>query len=74
MELLGRRSESGREKTTTARGVVRPGAPRAGGVLVDDDRYMDEAFELAERGRGRTHPNPLVGAVLVRDDEVVGRG
>ena len=25
---------------------------------------MNEAFELAERGRGRTHPNPLVGAVL----------
>jgi len=39
-----------------------------------DDRYMDEAFELAELGRGRTHPNPMVGAVLVRDGEVVGRG
>ncbi|MEE4274497.1 MAG: bifunctional diaminohydroxyphosphoribosylaminopyrimidine deaminase/5-amino-6-(5-phosphoribosylamino)uracil reductase RibD, partial [Thermoleophilia bacterium] len=39
-----------------------------------EDRYMDMAFELAERGRGRTHPNPLVGAVVVRDDEVVGRG
>ena len=45
------------------------------GVLhMDDDRYMEEAFDLAERGRGSTHPNPLVGAVLVRDDEVVGRG
>lgn len=39
-----------------------------------DERYMDEAFELAERARGRTHPNPMVGAVLVRDDQVVGRG
>jgi diaminohydroxyphosphoribosylaminopyrimidine deaminase/5-amino-6-(5-phosphoribosylamino)uracil reductase len=38
-----------------------------------DDRFMDEAFALAERGRGRTHPNPLVGAVLVRDGAVVGR-
>lgn len=35
---------------------------------------MDEAFDLAERGRGSTHPNPRVGAVLVRDGEVVGRG
>jgi diaminohydroxyphosphoribosylaminopyrimidine deaminase/5-amino-6-(5-phosphoribosylamino)uracil reductase len=39
-----------------------------------DDRSMDEAFALAERGRGRTHPNPLVGAVLVKDGSVVGRG
>jgi diaminohydroxyphosphoribosylaminopyrimidine deaminase / 5-amino-6-(5-phosphoribosylamino)uracil reductase len=39
-----------------------------------DDEYMDEAFDLAERGRGSTHPNPLVGAVLVRDGVVVGRG
>ena len=32
---------------------------------MDDELYMDEAFDLAERGRGSTHPNPLVGAVLV---------
>jgi diaminohydroxyphosphoribosylaminopyrimidine deaminase/5-amino-6-(5-phosphoribosylamino)uracil reductase len=41
---------------------------------MDDELYMDEAFALAERGRGSTHPNPLVGAVLVRDGETVGRG
>ena len=35
---------------------------------------MDEALELARRGLGRTSPNPAVGAVLVRDDAVVGRG
>jgi diaminohydroxyphosphoribosylaminopyrimidine deaminase/5-amino-6-(5-phosphoribosylamino)uracil reductase len=35
---------------------------------------MDRALELAERGRGTTHPNPVVGAVLVRDGEVVGEG
>lgn len=40
----------------------------------DDDRYMNEAFALAERGRGMTHPNPLVGAVLVKDGAIVGRG
>lgn len=36
--------------------------------------YMDEALELARRGQGRTSPNPAVGAVLVRDGEIVGRG
>ena len=41
---------------------------------MDDERYMEEAFALAERGRGGTHPNPLVGAVLVQGGEVVGRG
>jgi diaminohydroxyphosphoribosylaminopyrimidine deaminase / 5-amino-6-(5-phosphoribosylamino)uracil reductase len=41
---------------------------------LDDDRYMAEAFDLAALGRGLTHPNPLVGAVLVRNGEVVGRG
>jgi len=40
----------------------------------DDDRHMDEAFALAERGRGLTHPNPLVGAVLLKGSAVVGRG
>jgi len=35
---------------------------------------MQRAFTLAEQGRGRTHPNPLVGAVLVRDGAVVGEG
>jgi diaminohydroxyphosphoribosylaminopyrimidine deaminase/5-amino-6-(5-phosphoribosylamino)uracil reductase len=39
-----------------------------------DERFMDEALALAERGRGRTSPNPMVGAVIVRDNEVVGRG
>jgi diaminohydroxyphosphoribosylaminopyrimidine deaminase/5-amino-6-(5-phosphoribosylamino)uracil reductase len=36
--------------------------------------FLELALELAERGRGTTRPNPVVGAVLVRDDEVVGRG
>jgi diaminohydroxyphosphoribosylaminopyrimidine deaminase / 5-amino-6-(5-phosphoribosylamino)uracil reductase len=35
---------------------------------------MKRALELAERGRSTTHPNPVVGAVLVRDGEVVGEG
>ena len=36
--------------------------------------FLDRALELAERGRGTTQPNPVVGAVLVRDGEVVGEG
>ena len=35
---------------------------------------LDRALELAERGRGTTHPNPVVGAVVVREGEVVGEG
>jgi diaminohydroxyphosphoribosylaminopyrimidine deaminase / 5-amino-6-(5-phosphoribosylamino)uracil reductase len=36
--------------------------------------FLERAIELAERGRGTTRPNPVVGAVLVRDGEVVGEG
>src|SRR5437588_4269185 len=36
--------------------------------------FLDLALELARQGVGRTSPNPAVGAVLVRDGEIVGRG
>jgi len=36
--------------------------------------FLERALELAERGRGTTQPNPVVGAVLVRDGEIVGEG
>jgi diaminohydroxyphosphoribosylaminopyrimidine deaminase/5-amino-6-(5-phosphoribosylamino)uracil reductase len=36
--------------------------------------YLREALDLARLGRGQTSPNPMVGAVLVRDGQVVGRG
>jgi diaminohydroxyphosphoribosylaminopyrimidine deaminase / 5-amino-6-(5-phosphoribosylamino)uracil reductase len=39
-----------------------------------DDAYMRRALELAEKGRGLVSPNPLVGAVVVQDSEVVGEG
>src|SRR6056297_56664 len=39
-----------------------------------DERFMARALELAERGRGTTSPNPLVGCVLVRDGAIVGEG
>jgi diaminohydroxyphosphoribosylaminopyrimidine deaminase / 5-amino-6-(5-phosphoribosylamino)uracil reductase len=44
-------------------------------VLTQHDRaHLRKALELAAGGRGRVSPNPLVGAVLVRDDRVIGEG
>ncbi len=39
-----------------------------------DQQYMKQAMELAEKARGRTSPNPLVGAVIVKDGKVIGEG
>ncbi|OGD16682.1 MAG: riboflavin biosynthesis protein RibD [Candidatus Aminicenantes bacterium RBG_16_63_14] len=39
-----------------------------------DFAYMEMAYGLAEKARGRTSPNPLVGAVLVRNGAVIGHG
>ena len=39
-----------------------------------DRRFMREALQLAERGRGTTKPNPVVGAVLVKGGKVLARG
>ncbi len=40
----------------------------------DDETYMRRALQLAEQAYGQTAPNPLVGAVVVRDGRVVGEG
>jgi len=39
-----------------------------------DEFFMSVALELAAHGRGRTSPNPMVGAVVVRNGKIVGRG
>jgi diaminohydroxyphosphoribosylaminopyrimidine deaminase/5-amino-6-(5-phosphoribosylamino)uracil reductase len=39
-----------------------------------DEKYMGQALALAQYARGRTSPNPMVGAVIVRDGRVVGEG
>lgn len=39
-----------------------------------DVEYMLRAVELAKRGTGTVNPNPLVGAVIVRDDEIIAEG
>ncbi|MFQ5656669.1 MAG: bifunctional diaminohydroxyphosphoribosylaminopyrimidine deaminase/5-amino-6-(5-phosphoribosylamino)uracil reductase RibD [Candidatus Methylomirabilales bacterium] len=43
--------------------------------VVDSDRkFMEQALSLAARGRGRTSPNPMVGAVLTREGTIIGTG
>src|SRR6201993_2271449 len=39
-----------------------------------DRRFMALALTLGRRGLGRTHPNPAVGAIVVKDGLIVGRG
>lgn len=41
---------------------------------MNQEEYMRMAIELAEKGRGWTNPNPLVGAVIVKDGRVIGKG
>ncbi|MFH1646125.1 MAG: bifunctional diaminohydroxyphosphoribosylaminopyrimidine deaminase/5-amino-6-(5-phosphoribosylamino)uracil reductase RibD [Chloroflexota bacterium] len=42
--------------------------------MENDERFMKEALRLARRGLGRTSPNPMVGAVIVREGRVIGQG
>ena len=40
----------------------------------DDEKYMRHAIELAKKGLGWTNPNPMVGAVIVKDGKIIGEG
>ncbi len=40
----------------------------------EDIRYMQQAIKLAEKGRGNTNPNPMVGAIIVKDGKVISSG
>ena len=42
--------------------------------MTDDIYFMKKALALAAKGRGHTSPNPMVGAVIVKDGRIVGRG
>jgi diaminohydroxyphosphoribosylaminopyrimidine deaminase/5-amino-6-(5-phosphoribosylamino)uracil reductase len=42
--------------------------------MSEDERWMRRAIELASRGKGRVEPNPPVGAVIVRNGEIIGEG
>ena len=41
---------------------------------MNDELYMQRAIELAKKGTGFVNPNPLVGAVIVKDDIIIGEG
>jgi diaminohydroxyphosphoribosylaminopyrimidine deaminase/5-amino-6-(5-phosphoribosylamino)uracil reductase len=47
---------------------------RSGDRQVIDERFMRRALELARRGRATTRPNPMVGALVVRDGRILGQG
>jgi diaminohydroxyphosphoribosylaminopyrimidine deaminase/5-amino-6-(5-phosphoribosylamino)uracil reductase len=42
--------------------------------MTADERFMTEALSEARKGIGRTSPNPVVGAILVKGGRVIGRG
>ncbi len=39
-----------------------------------EEKYMERAIVLAEQGRGWTNPNPVVGAVIVKGEKIIGEG
>ena len=41
---------------------------------MSEQRFMKRAVELAKKGAGQTNPNPLVGAVIVKDGRIIGEG
>lgn len=69
------RSRSTARRRSPAPRTARP-SPRSGGprTAPTAEALMRLALAEAERGLGRTHPNPPVGAVVVKDGRVVGRG
>ena len=38
------------------------------------EKYMKKAIQLAQLGRGHTNPNPMVGAVIVKNNKIIGGG
>lgn len=41
---------------------------------MNDEKYMQMAMKLALKARGMTSPNPMVGALVVKEDKIIGRG
>ena len=42
--------------------------------MKNDEYYMRLCLSLAKKGKGRTSPNPIVGAVVVKNDRIIGKG
>jgi diaminohydroxyphosphoribosylaminopyrimidine deaminase/5-amino-6-(5-phosphoribosylamino)uracil reductase len=43
-------------------------------MISQEEKYMEQALQLAQKGRGFTFPNPMVGAVLVKNGKIIGQG
>lgn len=43
-------------------------------VMKEHNYYMKKVLMLAKKGMGRTNPNPMVGAIIVRNDRIIARG
>lgn len=43
-------------------------------INIEDEKWMSQAIELAREGLYTTHPNPRVGCVIVKKDQVIGQG
>lgn len=41
---------------------------------MSDSKYMKLAIKLAQKGAGYVNPNPMVGAVIVKDNHIIGQG
>ena len=41
---------------------------------INDEKFMQQALSLAQKGKGFTSPNPAVGAVVVKNNKVIGQG
>ena len=54
--------------------VRRARLPARPGQFTVGEGFMYDALDQAERGRGRTHPNPIVGAVIVKGGQVIAEG
>jgi len=42
--------------------------------MTEDEKYMQRALQLAENGRGKVSPNPMVGCVIVHNGNIIGEG
>src|SRR5271156_517490 len=68
---LGGRSFSSDKTVASHPGAL---APEVTAVMKTDDTYMLRALALALRGVALAHPNPIVGAVLVKNGRVIAEG
>ncbi len=43
-------------------------------MIFSDEKLMRKVFELAKKAEGKTSPNPLVGAIIIKDDKIISAG